>query len=116
MTPSEPTQVLPPRPRTGSDTVVTVDRDRRRHRFIKWLIAIVVVALLAIAAMIVDQTFRARAEKDIATTIATSVGADASTIGVTIHNRPFLKALVTDELQGLDATIPKATVARDDTT
>ncbi len=116
MTPSEPTQVLPPRPRTGSDTVVTVDRDRRRHRFIKWLIAIVVVALLAIAAMIVDQTFRARAEKDIATTIATSVGADASTIGVMIHNRPFLKALVTDELQGLDATIPKATVARDDTT
>ena len=94
MTPSEPTQVLPSRPRTGSDTVVTVDRDRRRHRFIKWLIAIVVVALLAIAAMIVDQTFRARAEKDIATTIATSVGADASTIGAVSYTHLTLPTIL----------------------
>lgn len=115
VTPSEPTQVLPPRPQPGSGAVVTVERDRHPHRFIKWLIAIVVIALLAVAAVIVDQTFRARAEKDVAATIAKSVAADASTVGVTIHNRPFLEVLFTDELQGLDATIPKATVVRDDT-
>ena len=86
VTPSEPTQVLPPRPQPGSGAVVTVERDRHPHRFIKWLIAIVVIALLAVAAVIVDQTFRARAEKDVAATIAKSVAADASTVGVTIHN------------------------------
>ena len=35
---------------------------------------------------------------------------------MTIHNLPFLGVLVTDELQGIDTTISKATVDRDDTT
>ncbi|AOH46355.1 DUF2993 domain-containing protein [Propionibacterium sp. NM47_B9-13] len=116
ITPSEPTQVLPPRPPAGSGAVVTVGRDRHPYRFIKWLVALVVIALLAVVAAIVDQTFRARAEKDIAATIAKSIGANASTVGVTIHNLPFLGVLVTDELQGIDTTISKATVDRDDTT
>ncbi|EGG27366.1 hypothetical protein PH28N_00990 [Cutibacterium modestum 28N] len=96
--------------------MVTVGRDRHPYRFIKWLVALVVIALLAVVAAIVDQTFRARAEKDIAATIAKSIGANASTVGVTIHNLPFLGVLVTDELQGIDTTISKATVDRDDTT
>ncbi|MSS46470.1 DUF2993 domain-containing protein [Cutibacterium sp. WCA-380-WT-3A] len=115
-TPSEPTQVLPPRTRAGSGTVVTVEGGRRSHGVVAWLIALVVIALLAVVAVIVDQTFQARAERNVADVIATSVGADASTVGVTIHNRPFLAVLVTDELQGIDVTVPKATVARDDTT
>lgn len=116
MTPSEPTQVLPPRPQIGTGAVVTVERDRRHHRLIKWLVAVVIIALVAVAAVITDQTFRARSEKAIAANIAESVGADESSVGVTIRNRPFLGVLLTDELQGLDATIPTATVARDETT
>lgn len=116
MTPSEPTQVLPPRPQIDTGAVVTVERDRRHHRLIKWLVAVVIIALVAVAAVITDQTFRARSEKAIAANIAESVGADESSVGVTIRNRPFLGVLLTDELQGLDATIPTATVARDETT
>lgn len=116
MTPSEPTQVLPPRPQIDTGAVVTVERDRRHHRLIKWLVAVVIIALVAVAAVITDQTFRARSEKAIAANIAESVGADESSVGVTIRNRPFLGVLLTDELQGLDATIPTATIARDETT
>ncbi|WCC79239.1 DUF2993 domain-containing protein [Cutibacterium equinum] len=116
MTPTEPTQVLVPRPQIDPSTVVTVDRDRRPRHLIKWLVAIVVIAVVAAAAVITDQTFRARTEKDVAANIAKSLGADESSVGVTIRNRPFLAALLTDELQGLDATIPTATVVRDETT
>ncbi|MDO4413306.1 DUF2993 domain-containing protein [Cutibacterium sp.] len=116
MTPAEPTLVLPPKPQVDPGAKVTVERDRRPHRFIKWLIGIVVIALVAVAAVVTDQTFRARTEKEIAATIATSSGADESSVGVTIHNRPFLGVLLTDELQGLDATIPTATIVRDEET
>ncbi|MGK2309261.1 DUF2993 domain-containing protein [Cutibacterium sp. V970] len=116
MTPSEPTQVLPPRPQIDPGAMVTVERARRPHRLITWLIVVVVIALVAVAAVITDQTFRARSEKDVAASIAKSFGADESSVGVTIRNRPFLGVLLTDELQGLDATIPTATVARDETT
>ncbi|MDU1589980.1 MAG: DUF2993 domain-containing protein, partial [Cutibacterium avidum] len=51
MTPSEPTQVLPPRPQIDTGAVVTVERDCRHHRLIKWLVIIVVIALVAVAAV-----------------------------------------------------------------